>query len=170
MINSPVTVWAGTGYKEAQRAEWWQKIGARLCECDINYQSDAGCHLDTWDPNSQQQILCLVFRHNVNVNSIRIKARLLAAVLVDQATCTDNSIAVIRIEEPNTRDFFLLIALFAAAVAQQAFVFHPSQYFWLMRPSPLSPLSLMIFSLYMCTCVHVYMSTMTRGCSWCDGQ
>ena len=106
-----------------------------------------------------QQILCLVFRHNVNVNSIRIKARLLAAVLVDQATCTDNSIAVIRIEEPNTRDFFLLIALFAAAVAQQAFVFHPSQYFWLMRPPPLSPLSLMIFSLYMCTCVYEYMCT-----------
>ena len=111
--------------------------------------------LETPTANTQQ-ILCLVFRHNVNVNSIRIKARLLAAVLVDQATCTDNSIAVIRIEEPNTRDFFLLIALFAAAVAQQAFVSHPSQYFWLMRPPPLSPLSLMIFSLYMCTCVYEY--------------
>ena len=91
--------------------------------------------LETPTANTQQ-ILCLVFRHNVNVNSIRIKARLLAAVLVDQATCTDNSIAVIRIEEPNTRDFFLLIALFAAAVAQQAFVSIPVSIFGSCDPRP----------------------------------
>ena len=110
MINSSLTARVGTGAERVTAGRMMTKDRSQTFW--MSYKLSVRCFfmLDTLDSN-RQQILCLVFRHNVNVN-FRIKAR------------PRRQLSWLRSHlQLGIKRGFLLIALLASRIAS-SFVFH----------------------------------------------